>query len=163
GIDIHALIAEQVFGSAWTKADRYMVKRGVFGWAYGGKVETLAAQVGCDIATMAAVVEVLAEIAPVYVQWANGIKAAIRAGSSEFTTYSGRVIHVNKRQPHKGPNYLVQGSARELLVDALLRWDGSPYGRGVVLPVHDEVLAIVRAEDADQATATLVECMTTAL
>jgi hypothetical protein len=31
---------------AFTKADRYTAKRGVFGWAYGGGVPSLARQVG---------------------------------------------------------------------------------------------------------------------
>jgi len=45
----------------------------------------------------------------------------------------------------------------------LIKWDAGPYAGGVVLPVHDEVVAMVPAEVANDATAYLVECMTSDL
>jgi hypothetical protein len=163
GGDLHSIIAAQVFGPEFTKADRYMVKRGVFGWAYGGSVPTLAKQVGVSESIMSSVVDNLAMIAPAYVQWANAVKQAVRRGSVQMPTYAGRVIHLPRQFPHKAPNYCIQGTARELLVDALLAWDATPWGRGVVLPVHDEIVAMVPEYDADRALATLVTCMTTEL
>ena len=74
-------------------------------------------------------------------------------------TYAGRVIHLPREFPHKAPNYAIQGSARELLVDALLAWDRTRWGCGVVLPVHDEIVAMVPEADAEDATAELVRCM----
>ena len=45
-VDIHWLIARQVFGPQATKADRYAVKPMVYGKLYGAGLPTLAAQVG---------------------------------------------------------------------------------------------------------------------
>ena len=163
GADLHAMVAEQAFGPEWTKADRYTAKRGVFGWAYGGGVTALARQVGVREHVMAAIVDSLRLIAPGYVSWADEIKRQVRAGATRMPTYAGRVIHLPRQYPHKAPNYCIQGTARELLVDALLRWDATPWGGGVVLPVHDEIVAVVPAEGAEQATTALVECMTTEL
>jgi hypothetical protein len=42
--------------------------------------------------------------------------------------------------------YAVQRTARELFVDALLRWRDTPGGE-CVLPVHDEIIALVPEED----------------
>jgi P4 family phage/plasmid primase-like protien len=53
----------------------------------------------------------------------------------------------------------IQGSARELLVDALVKWRDTRWGSCVLLPVHDELDVFVPAEDADAATAELVACM----
>ncbi|WAL67115.1 DNA polymerase [Amycolatopsis cynarae] len=163
GADIHAMIAEQVFGSGWTKAHRYTVKRGVFGWAYGGSIPTLAAQLEVSEDVMAGVVDVLAGLAPVYVQWSAGIQAAVKAGKTRFPSYSGRVIHLPRRAPHAGPNYCIQGTARELLIDALIRWSQTRWSEAVLWPVHDEVDVMVAAEDAEEATAALVGCMETDL
>jgi P4 family phage/plasmid primase-like protien len=161
--DPHNVVAELAFGPGWTKSDRYMVKRGVFGWAYGGGIAALAAQVGCTEEVMGRIVAALAALAPRYVQWGEEVRAAVRAGATEYPTYSGRVIKLDRRYPHKAPNYLIQGTARELLVDALLKWDATEFGGGAVLPVHDEIVAFAPVERAAEATLTLVRCMETEL
>ena len=78
-------------------------------------------------------------------------------------TYAGRVIHMPKAAPHAGPNYAIQGTARELLIDALLRWEQTPWGHCPLMPVHDEILAMVPQDEAHEATAALKECMATEL
>lgn len=163
GLDVHGLIAEQVFGPSYTKSDRYVVKRGVFGWAYGGGITNLSKQIGVSESTMAEVVNVLRRLAPDYVQWTETVKQGVRGGHTQYETYSGRVIHLDPRFPHKAPNYLVQGTARELLVDALIRWESTPWGHCTLLPVHDELLVMVPEADAVEATDALVGCMQTAL
>ncbi|BEL07846.1 hypothetical protein Q0Z83_060370 [Actinoplanes sichuanensis] len=105
GVDLHAMVAEQAFGAGWTKADRYTAKRGVFGWAYGGGVASLARQVGVPESTMQAVVDALGQIAPGYVRWADEVKRAVRGGATQMPTYAGRVIHLDRQFPHKAPNY----------------------------------------------------------
>jgi DNA polymerase I-like protein with 3'-5' exonuclease and polymerase domains len=160
GADLHAMVAAQAFGPGWTKADRYTAKRGVFGWAYGGGVPSLAHQLGVSESVMAAIVDSLRQVAPGYVAWADGVRRAVRGGATQMPTYAGRVIHLDRQFPHKGPNFCIQGSARELLVDALLAWDETRWRGSVVLPVHDEIVAMVPERDAAEATAELVRCMT---
>lgn len=161
--DLHAMIANAVYGPGFTKANRYNVKRGVFGRFYGGGEETLANQTGIGVEMVRHLISVLDQLAPQLREWSDGVRKAIKAGMREYVTYSGRVIHLDPRFPHKGPNYIIQGTARELLVDALLRWDAGPYRGGVILPVHDEIVAMVPAEHAQEATEFLVACMTTQL
>lgn len=160
GADLHAMVAEQAFGPGWTKSDRYTAKRGVFGWAYGGGIPSLARQLGVPESTMAAIVESLRAVAPTYVNWANELKRMVRAGATKMPTYAGRVIHLPRDTPHKAPNYCIQGTARELLVDALLAWDQTRWAGSTVLPVHDEIVAMVPEQDAQEATEALVRCMT---
>lgn len=163
GIDLHGVIAEHAYGPGWTKAQRYNVKSVVFGRIYGGGVDTLAAQSGLTIEMTNRLIAILDAIAPGLRAWSERLRQAVKDGLREFKTYSGRVIHLDPRLPHKAPNFAIQGTARELLVDALIRWDQGPYAGGVVLPVHDEIVAMVPAEQAVAATAYLVECMTTQL
>ncbi len=159
GADLHAMVAAQAFGPGFTKADRYTAKRGVFGWAYGGGVPSLARQIGVSESTMAAIVDSLQLVAPTYVNWADEVKRQVRGGATQMPTYAGRVIHLPREYPHKAPNYCIQGTARELLVDALLAWDQTRWGGGVILPVHDEIVAMVPEQDAQEATAELARCM----
>lgn len=159
GVDVHGQIAAQVFGPDFTKSDRYTVKRGVFGWAYGGGATNLAKQIGVSESVMSSVIEVLADLAPTYVQWSQWVKEQVKAGHTQFPTYAGRVIHLAAGYPHKAPNYCVQGTARELLVDALILWDKTEWGNCTVLPVHDEIVAEVPEQDAEKATRVLVACM----
>ena len=163
GADLHGLIAAQVWGPEWTKADRYAIKRLVFGHIYGGGVAACARGAGVSETIAASAIDVLASFTPGLAQWSQQLRNMARAGAVSMPTEHGRVIHLVRDYPHKAPNYAIQGTARELLVDALERWEQTPWAGGVVLPVHDEVLALVPAEQADAATAELVRCMTSAL
>jgi P4 family phage/plasmid primase-like protien len=159
GRDLHWEVARQVFGSDATKDDRYMVKRGVFGRIYGGAVPTLAAQMGTSQSIAASMVDSLDAMLPTLSAWSRMVREGIKAGHTKFETGSGRVIHLPRRYPHKGPNYCIQGTARELLVDALVRWRDTPWGHCTLLPVHDELVVAVPEAEAEQAVVTLVECM----
>ena len=163
GADLHGLIAKEVWGPEWTKANRYAVKRLVFGRLYGGGIPACAAGAGVSESVAASAIDVLDSFTPGLSQWSRQLREMARAGAVAMPTYAGRVIHLVRDYPHKAPNYAIQGTARELLVDALLRWDQTPWAGSVVLPVHDEVLALVPAEQAPDATAALVAVMTTEL
>lgn len=159
GVDPHAMAAAQVFGPDWTKGNRYSVKRGVFGRIYGGGAPTLAKQMGVPLAVAQALIDTIDRLWPVLTDWSGNIRDAIGFGQTTFTAYSGRVIHLPVDAAYAAPNYCIQGTARELLVDALIRWVSTHWGDSILFPVHDEVVAMVRESEADDATATLAQCM----
>lgn len=159
GVKLHKVIAAQVFGPGYTDEEYYMVKRGVFGRFYGGGIPTLARQVGCSEQMAAAMVDVLDSVIPVAKAWGMRWRESVKRGTHKYELYSGRTLHLTPSHPHKVVNYLVQGTARELLVDGLLRWGDSKWGDCTVLPIHDEVIAIVPWEDRFAATAELIRCM----
>lgn len=155
----HWALARAAFGPEATKAHRYTAKRGVFGHIYGGGVATLARQVGVPEEEMAAIVDSLKTMTPGLAQWSDQMRVHVRAGRTEFPSYSGRIIHFPREFPHKAPNYAIQGSCRELLVDALIKWRDTTWGECTVLPIHDELIVQVPIEDAHDATRALVQCM----
>lgn len=157
--DLHWEIARQVFGPNATKEQRYTIKRGVFGRLYGGSVPTLARQCGISEDVATSMVETLDNMTPQLSAWADEIRQCVRSGRTEFTTYAGRVAHLPAAFPHKGPNYCIQGTARELLVDGLLRWQETKWGQAILFPVHDEIVGMVPEDDANEATDALVETM----
>lgn len=157
--DIHWKIAREVFGPNATKADRYAVKPMVYGKLYGAGIPTLAAQVGCSTDVAEAVVNTLDAITPTLAEWSAKLRARVEAGLVRFPIYSGATLHLPRERPHAAPNYAIQRTARELLVDAMLRWRTTRWGGCVLLPVHDEIIAMVPEDEGDVATAALVECM----
>lgn len=174
GRDLHEEIALQVFGAnpeasekkgrpAPAKEHRYVSKRIVFGRLYGGGVPTLAAQAGVAHHIAQAAVDTLDALTPGLAAWSESIRQAVRVGHTQFPSYSGRIIHLPRAFPHKGPNYCIQGSAREALVDALAKWRDTRWGTCTLLPVHDELDVFVPAEDAEEATVELIRCMETEL
>ena len=174
GRDLHAEVALVAFGpdpdaSAHAgypvprKADRYTAKRGTFGHIYGGGVATLAKQVGVPHTEMAAIVDSLKALTPGLAAWSDTLRRGVRQGHTQFRSYSGRVIHFPREYPHKAPNYAIQGSCRELLVDALIRWRDTRWGTCTLLPVHDELIVQVPAGDTEAATLELVRCMESSL
>lgn len=163
GVDMHSVAAQQVYGPEATKTNRYTVKRGNFGWLYGGRAPTLAKQMGVSIHVAQQLIDTLNHLLPGVTAWSENVKAGLEFGHTTYTAYSGRVIHLPVNAPHAAPNYEIQGTARELLVDALVRWHSTRWGNSIMFPVHDEVVAMVPENEAEEATAELVRCMETTL
>jgi P4 family phage/plasmid primase-like protien len=161
--DLHWEVNRLTFGPEATKAMRYRVKRGVFGRIYGGGVQAISDGVGVDHPTAQRIIDAMDAITPTLTEWSRMTRTEIETGHTHWQAYSGRTIHLPKNAPHAGPNYKIQGTARELLMDALLRWNQTRWGGSVVLPVHDEIVAKVPAAEAADATAALLACMTTEL
>src|SRR5690606_38612660 len=135
---LHWAIAREVWGPEATKAERYAAKAVVFGTIYGGGPETLAKQAGISVSLAASAQGVLRQLAPGLAAWSNDLRQAVRNGAAQYQSPWGRTILLPKDYPHKRPSYCVQGSARELLVDAYLRWRQTKWGDRRIIPVHDE-------------------------
>jgi hypothetical protein len=88
---------------------------------------------------------------------ADRLRRRAVAGNTHYPLYTGGTVYLPVLRPHAAGNYAVQRTARELLVDALLRWRDTPWGGCVLLPVHDEIIAMVPEADGPAATAALVE------
>lgn len=170
GRDLHGEVALQAFGPddeasakagkpVASKINRYIAKRGVFGYIYGGGITTLAKQLGISEQVMATIIDSLKTITPTLTQWSYWIKGQAESGNRQFPSCSGRVIHFPVRGGHAAPNYAIQGTARELLVDALLRLRETRWGQVVMMPVHDELILEVPEAEGEEASAELVRCM----
>ncbi len=159
-VGLHWKVAHQVWGPEATKANRYAVKRAVFGHVYGGSVRAMANGAGISLADAEAVKATLTELTPQLMAWSADLSRAVRDGrATAFPAWGGRQVWFDRRAPHKAGNYAIQGTARELLCRALLEWEKTSWGNSVILPVHDEILAVVPEADGPAATAALVRCM----
>lgn len=159
GDGVHWAIARLAFGPDATKADRYAVKRGVFGRIYGGGIGAIARGVGVSETTASAIVDALDTMLPELAGWSQMVREAVKGGHTQFPTYAGRIVHLPAAFPHKAPNYCIQGTARELLIDTLVRLRDTRWGDATLLPVHDELVLAVPEAEAAEATAALVAAM----
>lgn len=170
---LHWLAAHLTFGQDATKEHRYKSKAVIFRHLFGGQPEDEVAQEIAEVFNN--------RIAPTYAAWDKWLRKCYYDGSMVwrdytegqnystpvdgsrrlvYEAYSGRRIYVNKGA-HAAGNGAIQGTARELLKDGVLKWRRGPW-RGVpILPVHDQVLAFVPEEESKEATAFLRECMET--
>jgi len=179
---LHWMAAHAAFGYEATKEHRYWCKRGIFCRLFGGGPETAAQQVYCELEPMQRIFSAFQELAPTYTAWDEWLRKCFREGrmvwrdyesgenfSQEiegrqrgiYRTYSGRNIYV--KAPHAFGNYAIQGTARELLVDGVIRWSQTRWGHLPLLPIHDELLAWVPEADFGEATAALKRCMETSV
>lgn len=163
GIDPHSEIARLVWGPGFTKSNRYMAKRKVFGRIYGQGLDGMARTDGAGVHVARRVIDAMDAMTPGLTEWSRMIRGGVESGHTKFPTYAGRVIHLPKSAPHAAPNYAIQGTARELLIDALVRWEQTPWGHCTLMPVHDEILVMVPEDEATAATEALKACMATEL
>jgi DNA polymerase I-like protein with 3'-5' exonuclease and polymerase domains len=161
GLNLHTEIADMVFGPGqWNAKQKTQIKAMNFCKMFGGGARTMAKQAGCSVELAEQVSKKFDQYAPAFAAWARNLVQGVEMGRTQFQTYSGRVIHLDPDAPHKAMNYPIQGTARELAVDASLAFAASEYGYGWQLIVHDELLVTVRREHAEAATAKLLEVMT---
>ena len=177
---LHWLTAHTAYGKGATKEDRYNAKRGTFTRLFGGGPQTAADQVGTELKVMQELFTAFNSVAPVFTAWDQWMKDCFDAGmmvGRDFATgqhwhqgipgshrmvyqaYSGRNVYIT-RGAHAAGNGAIQGTARELLVDGLLRWQLTRWGHLPVLPVHDQIIVMVPEGEAEEATASLAACMT---
>jgi DNA polymerase-1 len=156
---LHWMAARMAFGPDATVEDRYNCKRVIFSKMFGGGAESGARQVGIPVESGAAIHYAFAQIAPVFTDWDQQMRAYVKAGNRAFKAYSGRTIWLPKGRPHAAGNYGIQGTAREILVDGALRWGQTRWGRYPILPIHDELFMFVPAAEAAEARLVLQECM----
>jgi DNA polymerase I-like protein with 3'-5' exonuclease and polymerase domains len=176
---LHWLAAHLTFGENAQKENRYKAKAVIFRKLFGGAPDSEVA------AKIAKVFDT--QIAPGYAAWDQWLRKSFYDGSfiwrdystgtnysspvegkrrAIYRTYSGRNIYT--KAPHAVSNYAIQGTARELLVDGILKWDDvtrqhPEWGTAPCFPVHDEAICFVKKDYFSQAVSELKRCMETSV
>ena len=156
GEDLHLLTAKmlglrdrQRAGGVYESA-RQLGKTYNFSRIYGGGLRTIKRQFRCSMDEARYLKQRFDDAYPEVKRLTNRIEYKLAdQGYISDQLISGRRFRVDQRDAYKGTNYLVQGTAAALFKYALIQLhkDGVP----VVALVHDEVVAHVREEDAQEA------------
>ena len=90
-------------------------------------------------------------------QWSQRLIDQMKYGRSVVSTISGRRIPVDHWKPYVAVNYSIQSAAADIFRDALIKLDEA--GIQLLLPVHDEIMAQARTEDAQETAAEIQRIM----
>jgi DNA polymerase-1 len=154
GQDLHQLTADKV------GITRQQAKTLNFAVLYGAGARRIAATTGMTEDEAWSTLEGFWQAYPAI----SALASAVRREREYVITVSGRRVPVRwfKGAPavHKNLNYLVQGSARECLVDAWWRFDHE-FGMGdlVWLPIHDEIVTQVPDDRVAEVAKAIESCM----
>lgn len=155
GWDLHSATARTLYGTDPSqpvpKDQRQMTKSGGFAKIYGSGVATFAATVGVDLATAQQFLNGYDERFPGVRRFSAQVEATLNqradtSGIGYVMSPYGRRQFCHVRDAYKAVNYLIQGTAADVLKDRIAVLDRSDVAQYMRLPVHDELLFDVPAE-----------------
>jgi DNA polymerase-1 len=154
GEDVHQSVADRL------NISRPVAKELNFGAIYGIGVEAFAKNAGIDTVESGAVLTAFRREHGQFIRWSKALKDEVTFSPDGIIhTRSGRPIKVARGQEYRSTNYCVQSTARDLLCWGLTELDKAGLAGPLRLPIHDEFLASVPEDDAEEYLRALVETM----
>lgn len=155
-VDFFTMVCREIFRDPTIqKSDkrRQLTKNTMYGKVYGAGVPKMAATAGVPEADMEAVVRALDARFPRSAQWQKDAveQAAERereCGYPYAVTGMGRKLPGEKGKAYTAVNYQIQGSAAEVLKRSIVALAQAGYEEMMLLPVHDEIVFDVPADEA---------------
>lgn len=166
--DPHSFTAQMVGLTDRTRPDgsvtsaRQLAKVFNFQMIYGGGVNTVSTFFGVSRSRAKEMIARYHQAYPEIGVFQNRIRAKLEDQGYVKTPW-GRRHRADSRKPvyqqaYKFPNKLVQGTAADLLKDAIVRIHKADIA--MILPVHDEIIAHVPEDEAEEAARIIEKCMT---
>lgn len=149
--DPYWLIAWQVWGDDATTDNRKLAKIICLGSMYGGGAPALAANADIPVAEASRILEGYKKAFPQLKEWWDRtMKPRVAAGVPHWTLRTGRFQTTDPTKAWAGFNLQIQGTARDLLLEAMFRLEDAGLSEYMLVPIHDEVLFQVPADRADE-------------
>jgi DNA polymerase I-like protein with 3'-5' exonuclease and polymerase domains len=156
GYKIHDVTAISLFGPNFTKTQKTYAKNATFCCAYGGGAKAHSTQAGTPIEESAKIVwnwhSTYPQVKP-YAKWLERFDPIV--------TGSGRRIPADPGRPYASLNYDIQSTCRDMMMQALYNlFTAHPeLACTLWLLIHDEVVLMVRREDAPRVAGLLADAM----
>ncbi len=149
GDDLHLMTAQAAWGSWVTVEDvqRSYAKTVNFGRVYGGGAKTVSEQTGLSFLEAKRVVEAFDKRYPMIKVYSDKLMKQAR-GDGYVTSPSGRVMYVDRDRAYAAMNYMVQGTGRDVTARGIVRLHKAGFTPYMRLPIHDETLSSLPAEQA---------------
>lgn len=127
---------------------RGLIKTFMYAYLYGAGLEKMAKSAGVSPQEMTNFVRDLGEAYPGIPQFQQNVitlgeQREAREGHGYVLTPTGRKIPCDRGEARTLVNYILQGTAAEILKKALVRLDAAGLTQYLILPIHDEVIASV--------------------
>lgn len=157
GEDLHWATARLMYGPNATKMHRTIAKTINFAVLYGAGKKTVSKQTGISE-------EKAQEALTLWREGYPNLSAYLRQVAQiedRVINPAGRSIPVDPDRTYANPNYAIQSLGRDVLAHALYRFvETKGWRDALVFPIHDEVVAQVRLDQAQQACEDLGWAMT---
>lgn len=150
--DLHQITADAA------GVDRKVGKMANFLQVYGGGPAKLAEGAGISFPDAKRVIDAFRSTYPGVAQFARAAEEEARQ-LGYVTTPTGRVLPVDESRIYASTNYLVQSTSRDVTCAGLLRLYDDGFGPYLRLPIHDEVLASVPADQAERGAKMIREAL----
>lgn len=163
GLSFFVELASQIYGESVSKKDpRYSwTKNATYAQIYGSGLSTAAVTAGVSEEQMRPSYEGFRNLYPGIGRMSRRIiSQAKQSPRPGVKTMMGRTLLTNRGKEYALVDYLIQGSAAEILKMGLVKLDAAGYGPYLRLPIHDEVLAEVPREHAEEALRQMTEILT---
>lgn len=167
GLDLHTYTAQLVFGLGDhepTKQQRQIAKSANFSKIYGAGVHKFALTTGVDVEVARAFLERYDAMFPGVRRFQQQVEQTVNQrmrdeGRAYVRSPIGRMHPSDGDAHYKLVNYLIQGTAADVLKLKLAELDLAGLGEYMILPVHDEVVFDVPLDVADEVERTINEVM----
>lgn len=153
-VDLHSAQATDLFGSDHTPDQRAIAKRLSFGVLYGAGVSGIVKATGLSPSEAKRVRSDIWAAYPALADLAQDLR-----GKTAVQTPSGRTIRAPAEKDYAFLNHFIQGTARDLLVDALCWLVHAGWAVNVWMLLHDEIVLDVLEDRAQEAVEALNEAM----
>lgn len=142
-------VAWAAYGDDATEDQRDSVKSIVLGKMYGGGAETLADGVGLSVHQVQEILVKYDATYPRLKSWAReNLHPLCRAGIPGWHLETGRWQTIDPTRHYAALNMAIQGTARDLLIEAMFRLEDAGLGDFMLLPIHDELIFQVPEAEA---------------
>lgn len=167
GEDLHEVTATSLFGPGFNKGQRQAAKPIGFGRLYLGGANGIYTQMAESDTTgylppLSSVKKAIAAFDSqykAYYKWAVGLKSKVEKTSGVLYTATGRRLIVSPS--YAAPNYAIQSVARDLFAAGINKAHKNGLGQYIRLVVHDEIVASVPENRAQELGQILSESMST--
>lgn len=167
GLDFFSSVASQLFHEEIRKGDnrRTLTKNCSYGYLYGAGLEKMAITAGVPVEQMQPIREAFLTRFPGLAVLSKRTESEARSalaktGHAYIRTPIGRRLPVDQEKLYSGLNYSIQGHAAEIFKKGIIDLDAAGFGDNLLLPVHDEVVLEVPAEDAEDAIRLIEQTLT---
>lgn len=156
GVDSHVEVAKLVWGDPKRRQDAKAIGHG---WNYGMGIAGLAKNAGVSVDVAELFDSTMRNQFPRLVEWKDEVRAIARAGGRLDNGFGRWMRPDPKRAYTQAPALMGQGTARDLMMECLLRLPDDIV-RMLRAQVHDELVLEVPEADEQDVRAVLAEAMT---
>lgn len=149
GDSLHLLTAQAAFGTHITKDDpEYKYGKATnFSKVYGGGANSIAEKQGISFPKAKQIVDAFDNAYKEVPVFSKKLQAEA-SKTGHVVTPTGRRLAVDSDRAYSALNYVIQSTSRDVTASALLRLDDAGFTPYLRLPIHDEVLCSLPAEQA---------------